>query len=527
MKITNLEKRYGDKIIFNKANLDLNKGDKVALLGQNGTGKTTLFKCLDGDEFFDGEINFEGNLAVMEQEKIFDKIDLTFEDYLEQKKQVIQDKISKLEEQMGLPEVYENEKRYHKVLREHEILCSRTKESKEIEKQKNILTSLGYTIEILKKPIVNLSGGQKTALRLTECLSKEADVLLLDEPTNHLDFHSISWLESKIKESNQTIIIVSHDRYFIDEIVNVVVEIENKNLIKYNTNYSKYLKEREHHRELLRKKHESIESKRDRLLESAKEKHKWAHKNGHKGMRITADRLERDANSLPETIDPETLEDRYIFSCRNGIPTGKIVFEIKNLSKSYDRNIFHNLNINIDKNDRICILGENGVGKTTLLKVMTGLIDADSGTIRKSENINIGYFDQEGENLPKNKKVVDYFLDVNDTMADHQIANLAKKFGLDHDLPKKIIKTLSGGEKARLQLMALFSGGYNVLVLDEPTNHLDLELREALEEALKKFTGAIIFVSHDRYFINRVATKIVKLKHNEIKEMDGNYSDNF
>src|SRR6056297_3960193 len=215
MRIINLEKKFGDKIIFDKENLDLTKGDKVALLGQNGTGKTTLFKNIEGDEFFDGEIIFEGDLAVMEQEKTFDQINLTFDDYLDQKKQIIQDRITNLEKQMGLPEVYENEKRYLRVLREHEILCSRTKESREIEKQKNILESLGYDISILQRPIVNLSGGQKTALRLTECLSKDADILLLDEPTNHLDFNSIDWLESKLKETNQTVIMVSHDRLFI------------------------------------------------------------------------------------------------------------------------------------------------------------------------------------------------------------------------------------------------------------------------------------------------------------------------
>ncbi len=527
MKIINLEKAYGDKPLFKKANLNINKGDKVALLGQNGTGKTTVFNCIRGEESYDGEILIEGKVAVMEQEKTFDEVNLTFGDYLAKKQEKIDERISKLEEQMGLPEIYENEKKYNHILQEHELLCSRTTESREVEKQKEILTSLGYPISILDKAISSLSGGQRTALRLTECLSKDVDVLLLDEPTNHLDFESSAWLERKLIESKQTIIIISHDRFFLDLFVNVVVEIENFDFQKYNTDYTNYLVERVVHRELMQKQHDATLAKKEKLMASCEEKRVWASKNGNQSMRITADRLERQAKELPNIPNPKELEQRYAFECKNGAQSSRTIFETKNIKKSYDKTIFDNASITITRGDKIGIIGENGSGKTTLLKVLTGQIDADSGVLNKGANLKIGYFDQEGGDLPLNKKVLEYFLTVNDKMADHEIANLAKRFGLSHDLPKKKIKTLSGGEKSRLQLMAIFSGGYNVLVLDEPTNHLDLELREALEEALKKFKGTVIFVSHDRFFINQVAKSLIEIDYGEVKEMPGNYSANY
>lgn len=526
MKIINLEKVYGDKVIFDKANLIINKGDKVALLGQNGTGKTSLFRCITGDEFFDGEIIIDGRIAVMEQEKVFDEVNLTFGEYLAQKQTVIDKKISDLEEQMGLPEVYENEKKFNQVLHEHERLCSRTTESKELEKQKDTLYSLGYPVSILDKPISSLSGGQRTALRLTECLSKDADVLLLDEPTNHLDFDSIWWLENKLSKSSQTVIIISHDRFFLDTFVNVVVEIENLDFKKYGTNYSGYLIQRVQHREHMKRQHDIMKAKKDKALASAKEKRIWAHQNGNQSMRIMADRLERQAEELPTIPDPNELEQRYKFECHSSIQTGVSIFETKDLKKSYNKLVFDHATLSISRGDRIGIIGENGSGKTTLLKVLTGLVKADSGTLSLGHNMQIGYFDQEGEDLPVKKKVIDYLMSVNDRLTDYQIASLAKKFGLDHDLPKKKISSLSGGEKSRLQLMAIFSGGYNVLVLDEPTNHLDLELREALEEALRKFAGTVIFVSHDRFFINKVATSIIELKDGTVKRKPGNYSDN-
>lgn len=526
MKIINLEKAYGDNIIFDKANLQVTKGSKIALLGQNGTGKTSLFKCITGEEFFDGEIIIEGKISLMEQEKVFDKVNLTFAEYLAQKQDAINKKITDLEEQMGLPEIYEDEKKYNHILQEYERLCSRTTESREVEKQKEILSSLGYHDSILEKPISSLSGGQKTALRLTECLSKKADILLLDEPSNHLDFESINWLERKLSKSNQTIIIISHDRFFLDRFVSIVIEIENKGFQKYTTNYSNYLIERVAHRKALQKKFDTTNAKKEKLLASAKEKRIWAHKNGNQSMRITADRLERDANNLPNIPNPKELEERYTFECKSGEQSSVRVFEGKNLSKSYDHVVFENATINISRHDKVCIIGDNGCGKTTLLKVLTGLTKTSSGTLQRGNNLHIGYFDQEGENLPGEKKVIDYFMTVNDRMTDYQIANLAKKLGLSHDLPKKKIKSLSGGEKTRLQLMAILSGGYNTLILDEPTNNLDLELREALEKALNKFDGTIVFVSHDRFFIDKIATSIIKIENGQVQELQGNFSDN-
>lgn len=527
LKITNLEKSYGDNIVFDKADLSIVSGERVALLGQNGTGKTTLFRCIVGEEFFDGEIQTDGSVAMMEQEKTFDTLHVTFADYLAEKQARINKKIADLEQQMGLPEVYEHERKYMQVLQEHERLCSRTTESKELDKQKSILNSLGYHESILSKPIASLSGGQKTALRLTECLSKDADILLLDEPTNHLDVDSIAWLERTLVESNKTILIISHDRFFLDSFVTAVVEIENQLFVRYATNYSQYLVQRVAHRELLQRHHDATKAKKERLLESSREKREWASKSGSQKMRVLADRLEREADELPNIPDPREFEKLYSFTCKSGERSSMNVFETKNLKKSFDRVVFDEVSVAILRGERVAIVGENGCGKTTLLKVLTKQLDVDSGDLHVGSNLKIGYFDQEGKNLPGEKKVMDYFFTVNDRLTDYQIASLAKKFGLSHDLPKKKISSLSGGEKARLQLMALLSGGYNVLALDEPTNHLDLELRESLERALNEFEGTILFVSHDRFFINKVATNILSIENDIVRKLHGNYSDNF
>jgi ATP-binding cassette subfamily F protein 3 len=517
MQINNFEKIFGDKILFDKTTVKLSKGDKIALLGQNGTGKTTLFRCIAGLESYEGEIVFDGTVAVMEQEKHFDTLQVTFNDYLASKQEVIETRMRELESLMGEPSIYEHENKYNKVLYEHMQLSSRTQEAVERQDQVVILDSLGYDETILDRPIADLSGGEKTALRLTEVLSKHADILLLDEPTNHLDYTSIKWLEQKLRRSEQTIFIVSHDRFFLNSFVSVVLEIENKQLVKYKGNYDYYLQARVEHRDLIAKKRERIETKRKSLLDSAEQKRTWAHKNGNKSMRMQADRLEREANDLP--ILPDLQEDIYSFRLKGASSLGKLAFELKQVSKSYDEPVLQQVSVSLENYERVGIIGENGSGKSTLLNLLAGLIEPTSGTIYTGQKVQIGYFDQEGEALPKRKTVRDYLLEINASLPDHKIDQLAKDFGLAHDFAKKKIGALSGGEKSRLQLMTLLQGSYNVLLLDEPTNHLDLELRESLEAALRKFPGLVVFISHDRYFVEKVATQLLQVQHGQVVQL--------
>ncbi|MCF7872149.1 ATP-binding cassette domain-containing protein [Candidatus Woesearchaeota archaeon] len=530
LNIKNLEKKFGTNILFENASLQLNEGDKMAFVGQNGRGKTTLIKCISGDEDFQGSIELtpETKIAVMEQQKTFDGIAETFREYLKQKKNKINKKIKELEEEMGKPEVYENPQRFDKLLHEHALLCSRITEDIEEDKLKTNLQSLNFPLELLDQPISSLSGGEKTALRLSECLGKEANLLILDEPTNHLDFKAINWFEEWIRNSGKTILVITHDRKFLDNVVNRVAEIENKNIAVYKTNYTGYLQERIKHRIEMHKQHQATEKERQRLMDSSKQKRIWASKNGNKSMRMQADNLERRAEELPKIEDPSELEKKYEFQCKEGKKSSDMIFEIKNMSKSFGtKKVLANVNLLIHRGQKIALIGMNGIGKSTLLKILNKKIAPDSGEANQGQNLKIGYFDQESKNFNPEEKVETYMLDLYGNMHDNQIQSMARKFGFEHDLRKKKISALSGGEKARLQLLKLMLEEYNVLLLDEPTNHLDLELREALEKALKNWEGTILFVSHDRFFIDRVATHIMELEEGKIKIMEGNYSNNF
>lgn len=530
LRIKNLKKSFGDKEIFSNAELIVHDKDRIALLGQNGTGKSTLFNCIAGIEDFQGSITLDNKpkVAIMEQEKSFDELELTFEDYINRKKEKIDSKLKELELQIGNPEIYSDMDKYDKVMNEYELLCSRTVENIETEKLKTFLNQLGFSLSILTQKISTLSGGQKTALRLSECLAKDADFLLLDEPTNHLDFKSRRWLESYLISSEKTVIVISHDRYFLDRFVNKVVEIENNVFQTYNRNYTNYLIERAKHRQVLATQHAVTKKQKEKLLASMREKRQWAHKECNRGLKLAADNLERRANNLPDTFDPRDKEAYYLFKCKDGPRSNNLVFETKNISKSFGNQIlFDNVSVSIYRGEKVAVIGDNGVGKTTLLKVLTKQLQVDLGTVNNDIDLRIGYFDQESKSLNPNDKVLDYLMSEYMHFNDYQILSLARKFGFEHDIQKKKIKSLSGGEKARLQLLKIMLSGYNILVLDEPTNHLDLELREALEKALKLYEGTIVFVSHDRYFIDKIATKLFKISYAEIKEFEGNYSTNF
>lgn len=530
LQIKNLNKNFGTNVIFEDTDLILNEGDKLAVVGQNGKGKSTLIRCIAGDEDFQGTISIKPGtkLAVMEQQKSFDEVTTTFAEYLSQKKEIIQNKINSLEVEMGTPEVYENERRYNTLLSEHELLCCRQTEDIVESNLKKNLELLSFPLDLIDQPISSLSGGEKTALRLSECLAKEADLLILDEPTNHLDFKAIDWLEKWLRESGKTAIIITHDRYFLDRVVNKVAEVESKKLEVYNKDYTGYLQDRVSHRIVMQKQHDANTKEKKRLLESAQEKRIWASKNGNKSMRMQADNLQRRAEELPDIENPNELEDKYKFECKEGERSSSIIFNVENVSKSYDeKKILDNINLTIERKQRISIVGRNGTGKSTLLKILSKQETPDSGTVSEGTNLKIGYFDQENANLNPKDKVGDYLGALYAHLHDAQIVSAAKKFGFDHDLPKKKISALSGGEKARIQLLKLMLGGFNVLLLDEPTNHLDLELREALESAILNWKGTVIFVSHDRFFMDKIATHTLKLEDGKILLVNGNYTANF
>jgi len=514
IRIHKLTKYYGTQKIFENVEFLIKEGDKIALLGQNGTGKTTLINCISGDEDFDGHIDISKNIkiSVMEQSKEFDDSEHNFRDFLKQKQIRYENKLKEFEGLLGNPEIYEDLKKYDKFLREYELLTSSKVEDIEEQKIKDILKNLNFEMHDYDKPIKVLSGGQKVKLKLAEALSKDCDLLILDEPTNHLDLKTRKWLENYIQEKIKTMLVISHDRYFIEELATKIVEIENHGLVEYNCKYSEYLLKRTKHLESVQKQYEDVTREKTRLMKSSEEKRRWAHVNAEWHGRVMADQLERRAKELPDLANPEDFFNKFELYFKNAEPTGTLVYEVKDLSKAFRNEVlFKKISFDINKGDKIALLGENGSGKTTLLKILCGLVAHDSGSVRRYYNIKAGYFDQSFDDLDKNKRIIEAVQDHVLELQDHQIISTLMKMGFPKEKVRNRIKTLSGGEKTRIKLLILTSKPYNVLFLDEPTNNLDLELIESLQDALSKFNGTIIFVSHDRYLIKKLATKIFRL----------------
>lgn len=510
LRVKNFSKSFGSKVLFQDINFLLHKKEKIALLGKNGTGKSTFIRCISGDESYEGLVELEKGLkiSVMEQEKEFDSNFASFNNYLTNKKQILLERIKNCEEKLSDPTIYENETSFNRVIQEYELLLARKTEEIEENKIRKILGDLNFTLEDYNQPISTLSGGQKIKLRLAECLAKEVDLYILDEPTNHLDLDSISWLENFLRGLDKTLLIISHDRFFLNKIVNKVVEIEDLHFEVYNGNYEEFKIQREEHLAVVEERFRSIEKERKRLMDSSKEKREWAQVKCSHHLKMIGDELERRANTLPKVTNPEELKKVFKFNFSEGENSGKLIVFANKICKSFsEKKVLTDLNFVVHRGERVVIQGPNGSGKTTFLKILCGLTSQDSGEIQKGINVNIGYFDQELRDLDQNQRVKDFFLNNFPDHKDSVLISYAVRFGFPVDKLRDKIKSLSGGEKARLNLVRLMLKNCNVLVLDEPTNNLDLDLIESFERALQGYSGTIIFVSHDRYFVERLANR--------------------
>jgi ATP-binding cassette, subfamily F, member 3 len=525
INITKIVKHFGSKILFDKASFVVHKGDRIALTGQNGTGKSTLINCISGKEEFDGTIDLgHSKISIMEQENVFAKENATFLDYLKDK----QDKLEKLKEKydalFGDTSIYEDMDKFDKLNQEYQSILSRQTEKIEEDKIKKLLHLLSFEMKDYNKKIIDLSGGQRTKLRIAECLSKHADLYILDEPTNHIDFETLKWLEQYLLDKVQTFIVVSHDRFFLKRTVNKVIEIENKVCKEYKCKYLVYLLRRKKHLKSLAERHSVVAREKKRLLDSAKEKRRWAQIRGSKQLKILADGLERRASELPDIPNPDEFMQSFQLKFDPAQQPSKTIFKLKELKKSFgEQVIFENVSFEIFKGEKIGIVGGNGSGKTTLLKILANLISFDSGDSAKGLNLMIGYFDQEFKDVNLNQQVMKFLRDSFVGLQEHHLISLAVKFGFPRDKLKSKISVLSGGERARLNFIRLTVNKCNVLLLDEPTNNLDLELREVLELALRRFTGTVIFVSHDRYFIKNVAEKLLVIENKSVREVSGDF----
>ncbi|WP_032120745.1 ABC-F family ATP-binding cassette domain-containing protein [Clostridium amazonitimonense] len=524
-----VHKSYGIDVILDKITFSINEGDKVGFIGANGAGKSTLFKILTGELSQDsGDVFIDKNktlgylsqhLSLESYNSIYDEMLSVFSDILN-----MEERLRELE--IKLNEPYDpNKAAYHdKLIKEYTTLTDlyNNKGGYVYKGDINrVLKGLGFLEEDYNKPIRVLSGGQKTRVALCKLLLTKPEILLLDEPTNHLDLEAIEWLEEYLKAYKGTIIIISHDRFFLDAITTHTFELINGHVDCYNASYSKYidLRKKEFETKLKAYNLQQSEIKRqediiERYRSFNREKSIRAAESREKAL-AKIERLEApDKDPKASKIKFETL-----------VKSGNDVLHVEDLSKSFGENkLFEQVNLDVKRGDRIALIGENGRGKTTLFNIIMDKLPSDKGVKVLGKNVFIGYYDQEQSDLHEEKTIIDEIWDDYPDMTTTQVRNALASFLFTGDDVFKDISKLSGGEKCRINLLKLMLSKANFLLLDEPTNHLDIMSREALEEAISGYDGTIIVISHDRYFLNKVIDKIFELNSHGIKEYLGNYT---
>jgi ATP-binding cassette subfamily F protein uup len=521
MTLENISKNYSEKPLLNNISLGINSGEKIGMIGVNGTGKSTLLKIIVGAEISDsGSIiktnglrikylpqnpNYDENSNVLEQ--VFNssskelKIIGEYNDLLEKSSKKQSDELNK------------------KILKVQEIIEDLNLWDLESE-AKSILTKLG--INDFSQKIQELSGGQKKRISLASALITPCDLLVLDEPTNHLDNDTIDWLEEYLNSRKGSLLMITHDRYFLDAVTNRIIELDKGRLFSYDGNYSTYL-ERKSERLAMEA---SIEDKRQNLIRTEL---KWVRRGALARSTKQKARLQR----FDDLVNKETSkQDENIDISVSSSRLGKKIIEINNISKSFgDKKVIDNLDYTIARNDRIGIIGKNGLGKSTLINLINRTIEPDSGTIEIGETVRIGFFSQDDSHMDPDQRAIDYVKEASDYIetADGTritASQMCEKFLFSSTMQYTQINRLSGGERRRLHLLRVLMMAPNVLLLDEPTNDLDITTLNILEDYLDSFDGVIITVSHDRYFLNRVCSKIFAYEGNgKIYIYTGNYSD--
>ncbi|RDY23246.1 ATP-binding cassette domain-containing protein [Romboutsia maritimum] len=528
LSCNNLNKSFGIDSILENVNFTVNEGDKIGIIGINGTGKTTLFKIISGIYGYDsGDIytSKDCEIGYLEQNTNFHSENTILEEVLEVFKDLMEMEayLRKLELKISEESSDENSSSLEKLMNEYshklELFSDMNGYGYKSE-AKGILKGLGFNDNDMDKPISILSGGEKTRILLGKLLLKKPNLLLLDEPTNHLDSEAIEWLEFFLKQYKGTVILISHDRYFLDQVVNRVFEIHNKKLKTYNGNYSKFielskidkeieLKKYDDQQKDLKKQEESI----DRLKAFGREKH------------LKRARSKEKALDKVEVLDkPESYRKRAKIQFNPTVTSGNDVLQIRDISMGYgNRILFKDLNLDIYREEKVALIGANGIGKSTLFKIITNELCPLSGNVKFGANVNVSYFHQEQKTLNLDNTIIDEIWDSNAHLTQTAIRSMLGAFLFEEEEVFKKISTLSGGERARVAILKLILSNANFLLLDEPTNHLDIDSKEVLEEALSNYTGTIFTISHDRYFLNTVVDKILVLDKEGITEYLGNY----
>jgi ATP-binding cassette subfamily F protein 3 len=526
LQCINISKSFGVDPILTNIKLDIQTGERVALVGRNGAGKSTLLKIIAGQISYDSgqlmipkgiELGYLAQNTGLESElSIWDEMLTVFKPLQKMEKQ-----IRDMELQMSDPDLIANKNKYDKLLNEYDQLQILFKDKGGYQYEadiRGVLSGMNFADFDYKTKISTLSGGQKTRLALAKLLLTKPDILILDEPTNHLDIATLTWLEQYLSSYKGAILIVSHDRYFLDKIVTEVVEISRTKSTKYPGNYSAYLDEKAKRYELELKQYERQQDEIAKLEDFIQ-------------RNIARASTTKRAQSRRKQLDRMTLLDRPAGSEKSASFTfdikrqsGNEVLRVQDLHVAYGKEtIFKNLDLVIDKGESIALIGPNGAGKTTLLKSLMNAIPVKSGSIRFGSNVTVGYYDQEQANLKSNKLVLHELWDDYSLVPEKEIRTVLGNFLFSGDDVLKPVSTLSGGEKARLALAKLMMQKANFLILDEPTNHLDLDAKEILENALIDYPGTLLFVSHDRYFLNRIATRMAELENGQITNYLGDY----
>ena len=523
LQVSNINKYFNDNHILKDVSFHMNEYDKTALVGINGSGKTTLIRIIMNELNKDsGTISLTRGVSVgyLPQNAIIDSDATIYEEVLKVKEALLQDEqtLRDMEGRMGSVKGSELETLmddYHKL----EEAFDRAGGYRIASDISGTLKGLGFSEDEFSKKVNTLSGGQKTRVALSKLLVGTPDMIILDEPTNHLDMNSIIWLENYLLNYRGAVLIVSHDRYFLDRIVDHVVELDNGVCTSFTGNYSDYAAKKEIIR--VSKLNAYLNQQRD-IKHQQEVIEKLRSFNREKSIK----RADSRAHMLEkiELIDkPTENNDRMQIVLSPRIESGKNVLDVTDLTKAYDRKLFTDVSFSLRRGDHVAIIGDNGTGKTTILKIINNIVSADSGDIKLGTNVCIGYYDQEHHVLHDDKTIFEEISDDFPTLTNTEIRNMLAAFLFTGDDVFKPIHNLSGGEKGRVSLAKLMLSEANLLILDEPTNHLDITSKEILENALNNYTGTLLYVSHDRYFINRTADRILELNNQGLTEYLGNY----
>ena len=525
----NIKKSYGIQDVLKDVTLSVNEGDKVGIIGPNGEGKSNLFKILsknitpdDGDMFIDKNKTIgylSQHLSLQSDNTIYEEVSSVFQYLIN-----LENKIKDLEIKMKEPYDEANASYHEKLIKDYTT-------SQELYENRGgytykgniskVLKGLGFLEDDFSKLITTLSGGQKTRIALCKLLLQNPDILLLDEPTNHLDLEAIEWLEEFLKSYKGTLLVISHDRFFLDAVTNRTFQVINGHVNCYNAPYTKYLELKEKDYEAKLKAYNLQQAEIQRQEEIIQ---KFRSFNREKSIR-RAESREKALEKMERLDAPDKEKGASKIQFETAVKSGYDVLHIENLSKSFgDKNLFNNISFDLKRGEKIALIGDNGRGKTTLLNIIMGKLKSDSGKTILGTNVNVGYYDQEQSDLDQNKTILDEVWDAFPDLTTTKIRTALGSFLFTGDDVFKEIKNLSGGEKCRINILKLMLSQSNFLLLDEPTNHLDIPSREALENAILNYDGSMLIVSHDRYFLNKVINKIVELKETGMDEYLGNYN---